>query len=150
MRQESKYLKDGGKPKFLPQLLSAIAISFGATVVGGWMSFTSVAIPKMMKVSPNIDNITGTSEADPIQIDLHTGSWIASLFFIGNIIGCLMGGFLNQKIGPKRDFLVFSSFLCPNLGNDCSVSPCVGHFCVKNHLRHCVPTLPIQWEGVQC
>ena len=110
MRQESKYLENGGKPKFLPQLLSAIAISFGATVVGGWMSFTSVAIPKMMKVSPNIDNITGTSEAEPIQIDLHTGSWIASLFFIGNIIGCLMGGFLNQKIGPKRVFLFSAPF----------------------------------------
>ena len=110
MSKESKYLENGGKPKFLPQLLSAIAISFRATVVGGWMSFTSVAIPKMMKVSPNIDNITGTSEADPIQIDLHTGSWIASLFFIGNIIGCLMGGFLNQKIGPKRVFLFSAPF----------------------------------------
>ena len=107
---KSKYLEGSGKPEFLPQLLSAIAISFGATVVGGCMSFTSVAIPKMMEVIPSDENRTSDMEADPIQIDLHTGSWIASLFFIGNIIGCLMGGYLNQKIGPKRVFLYSAPF----------------------------------------
>ena len=99
-----------GKPKFLPQLLSAIAISFGATVVGGWMSFTSVAIPKMMEGVSDNRSISSTDESDPIQIDLHTGSWIASLFFIGNIIGCLMGGYLNQRIGPRRVFLCSAPF----------------------------------------
>ena len=89
-----------GAPSALPQLLSAIAVSFGATVVGGWMSFTSVAIPKMMKNDNN-----SLEEEEDIQIDLHTGSWIASLFFIGNIIGCLMGGYVNQKIGARKAFL---------------------------------------------
>ena len=32
----------------LPQFLSALAVSLCASVVGGWMSFTSVAIPKLM------------------------------------------------------------------------------------------------------
>eukprot|EP00092_Neocalanus_flemingeri_P030885 GFUD01033541.1.p1 GENE.GFUD01033541.1~~GFUD01033541.1.p1 ORF type:complete len:513 (+),score=81.63 GFUD01033541.1:247-1785(+) len=103
---ETKYQQNGGKPKFVPQLLSAIAVSFGATVVGGWMSFTSVAIPKMMTRAGNISDTTNKYEEDPIHIDLHTGSWIASLFFIGNIIGCLIGGFLNQKLGAKRVFLL--------------------------------------------
>ena len=33
----------------LPQFLSALAVGLCASVVGGWISFTSVAIPKMMK-----------------------------------------------------------------------------------------------------
>ena len=56
------------------------------------MLFTSVAIPKMMN---------GTIPDDPIQIDLDVGSSIASTFFIGNIIGCLVGGLVNQV---ARDF----------------------------------------------
>merc|ERR1719483_598934 len=64
----------------------------------------------MMEVIPIDENRTSDMEADPIQIDLHTGSWIASLFFIGNIIGCLIGGYLNQKIGPKRVFLYSAPF----------------------------------------
>ena len=93
-------------PRMLPQLLSAIAVSFGATVVGGWMSFTSVAIPKMMRMSNS--SFSDSDSDDEIQIDLHTGSWIASLFFVGNIIGCLMGGFINQKIGARKAFLCSS------------------------------------------
>ena len=69
------------------QVLAAIGISFGASMVGGWLSFSSVAIPKMMN---------GTTADDPIQIDLFLGSWIASLFFIGNIVGCVAGGIVNQ------------------------------------------------------
>ena len=64
-----------------------MGLSLGATVVGGWLAFSSVAIPKMM---------AGHTPGDPIQIDLHGGSWIASLFFVGNIIGCLAGGYINQ------------------------------------------------------
>merc|ERR1712106_576507 len=49
---------------------------------------------------------------DDIQIDLHTGAWIASLFFFGNIIGCLLGGFINQKIGSRRAFLFSAPLVC--------------------------------------
>ena len=58
----------------LPQFLSALAVSLCASVVGGWMSFTSVAIPKMMMI--NNTNITATAlqeYQDPITIDLHEG-----------------------------------------------------------------------------
>lgn len=99
--------KKGQKPEFIPQvlkisnnffqLLAAIGVSFGASVVGGWLSFSSVAIPKMM---------AGTTPDDPIQIDLFLGSWIASLFFIGNIIGCLAGGVINQRLGARMAFII--------------------------------------------
>jgi len=97
-----------GKPNPIPQLLCAIALSFGSTITGGWMSFSSVAIPKMMKN----DSTDLAEEVEDIQIDLHTGSWIASLFFFGNIIGCLMGGFINQKIGSRRAYLYSAPLVC--------------------------------------
>ena len=78
-----------------PQVLAAIGISFGASIVGGWLSFSSVAIPKMMN---------GTTPGDPIQIDLFLGSWIASLFFIGNIVGCVAGGIVNQVDSASDGF----------------------------------------------
>ena len=62
----------------LPQYLSAIAVSLGACVGGGWMIFTSVAIPKMMNISMDGNSSEGFDhssyyEEDPISIDLHHG-----------------------------------------------------------------------------
>ena len=37
---------------------------------------------------------------------MNEASWIVSLFFIGNIFGCLAGGYLNQKLGTKTLFLI--------------------------------------------
>ena len=60
----------------LPQFLSALAVSLCASVVGGWMSFTSVAIPKMMNnTPPAMTNLSTVQEyQDPISVDLHEGS----------------------------------------------------------------------------
>merc|ERR1719244_1228789 len=104
MKQNNPEVKST-KPLIVPQLLAATAVSLGASCAGGWMSFTSVAIPKMMQKHP--ENQTEL-EGDPIQIDLFVGSWIASLFFIGNIVGCLLGGLINQKLGARKTFLISS------------------------------------------
>ena len=59
----------------LPQFLSALAVSLSGSVVGGWMSFTSVAIPKMMS-NTNQTNLTEVQEyQDPITINLHEGMY---------------------------------------------------------------------------
>ena len=58
-------------------------------MVGGWISFSSVALPKMA---------SQTDPEDPIQLDLDQGSWMARLFFVGNIAGCLAGGTVNQVV----------------------------------------------------
>ena len=101
MKQENDY-------ECLPQYLSALAISLSSCMVGGWMAWTSVAIPKMMNITTSdSDNNTAVyTDDDPISIDLHQGSWIASLFFIGNIVGCLAGGYINQKLGTRKVYLI--------------------------------------------
>ena len=141
------------------QVLAAIGISFGASIVGGWLSFSSVAIPKMMK---------GTTADDPIQIDLFLGSWIASLFFIGNIVGCLAGGFVNQvgishaklqrccllanhfdlkhvvrnilqEVGRQNGVPAVGSTGRPLLGDDCCQPPYLGHPCIQVQKWHLNP-----------
>ena len=72
-------MSSSSKAKYdcLPQFLSALAVSLSASVVGGWMSFTSVAIPKMMSNYTADTNYTEEDFQDPISIDLHQGttSW---------------------------------------------------------------------------
>jgi MFS family permease len=87
------------KYNILPQVLSSLAVSFGACNVGAWLSFSSVALPKMILESEHFNKSEGIEE-DLFVVDLHVGSWIVSLFFLGTIIGCLAGGPLNHKLGP--------------------------------------------------
>ena len=56
-------VKAGGDNDYecLPQYLSAIAVSLGACVVGTWMTFTSVAIPKMMVTAANTSHGTAAN-----------------------------------------------------------------------------------------
>ena len=35
-----------------------------------------------------------------------SGPWIISIFSIGNICGCFLGGFLNQKIGTRKCYIL--------------------------------------------
>merc|ERR1711892_39207 len=88
----------------LPQVLSSLAVSSCAVIVGGWLSFSSVALPKMISESENFNQTKGLAE-DLFVVDLHVGSWIVSLFFLGTIVGCLAGGPMNQLLGPRRIFL---------------------------------------------
>ena len=68
-------MSSSSKAKYdcLPQFLSALAVSLSASVVGGWMSFTSVAIPKMMNNTAQSNLSTVLEYQDPITIDLHEG-----------------------------------------------------------------------------
>ena len=109
--------KSDGSYDALPQYLSALAVSLSSCVIGTWMSFTSVTIPKMMaNSSESINHVSNDQEEnDPIIINFNEASWIASLFFIGNIFGCLAGGYLNQKLGTKTLFVVSGQTFVPEM-----------------------------------
>ena len=79
-------------------------------MVGGWLSFTSVAIPKMAPCPANFTHSTAClnsssayPDSDPIQVDDETGSWIVSSFYLGNVAGCLLGGAANQLVGVRYE-----------------------------------------------
>jgi len=81
------------KYKVLPQILAGVSSSLAATVVGGWVSFPSVAVPQLYE------------EEGPMKVDQFGGSWIVSLFYIGTVFGGFSGAILNQHFGPKNVFL---------------------------------------------
>ena len=91
--------------KVLPQVLSSLAVSWCAICVGGWQSFSSIALPMMIAESEAFNKTDEISENHFI-VNLHVGSWIVSTFFLGTILGCLLGGPLNQVFGPRRTLLV--------------------------------------------
>jgi len=77
------------------------------------MSFSAVAIPKMIREA-QASNSSSNSTVDGhavLQVDLAVGSWIASLFFLGTVVGCLTGGILNRILGPRGAFLCCSPFV---------------------------------------
>ena len=66
----------------LPQLLSCLTVTVTASVVGGWISFPSLALPALIESG---------------WADLHSGSWLAAVFFAGNLLGCLTGGLIRRQ-----------------------------------------------------
>ena len=92
--------KERNKYSVMPQIFCSMAVSVSAVNVGTWVAYASVAIPKMMEESRN--NETEST----ITVDLYSGSWIASLFYLGTIIGCLCGGLLNPLLGSRKILLI--------------------------------------------
>jgi len=78
------------------------------------MSFSAVAIPKMIREAKQASNSSSNSTVDGdavLQVDLAVESWIASLFFLGTVVGCLSGGILNRILGPRGAFFCCSPFV---------------------------------------
>ena len=75
---------------------TGISVGLGATLIGGWLSFASVAVPKLYE------------EEGSMKVDQFEGSWIISLFFFGTVIGGFSGAILNQHLGPKKVFLLIA------------------------------------------
>jgi len=77
------------------------------------MSFSAVAIPKMIREAQDYNSsFNGTRNGNVVlQVDLAVGSWIASLFFLGTVVGCLTGGLFNRLLGPRGAFLCCSPFV---------------------------------------
>jgi len=78
------------------------------------MSFSAVAIPKMIREAQEASNSSSNSAVDGsavLEVDLAVGSWIASLFFLGTVVGCLSGGILNRILGPRGAFFCCSPFV---------------------------------------
>ena len=90
--------------KALPQVLSALAMSSVAALVGGWVSFTSVALPMMIAETESFNKTEGEEE-NLFVVDIHVGSWIVSTFFLGTFFGCYLGGPLTQIFGCNKTVL---------------------------------------------
>ena len=149
----------------LPQFLSALAVSLCASVVGGWMSFTSVAIPKMMN-NTDQTNLTALQEyQDPITIDLHEGILEGGGDFTLHILPArfldcqlvlyrehhwLPGWRLRQhEAGGETDPPPLSPGVRPHLGHGRPRPPALDHLRFSSYGRHHLRTLPGKRESLQ-
>ena len=100
-KENCQYTRE--KPKLLPQLLSAIGVSFGATLVTGWVSFTSVAIPKMIRETTlNPFSSSSVNTASYFETCSSDISDFLRFYFVLN-----MHDFANRL--PRTFFRTFSS-----------------------------------------
>ncbi|TRY71827.1 hypothetical protein TCAL_01072 [Tigriopus californicus] len=83
------------------QVFATLSISVTGFCTGTYHSFSAVVIPKIKR----------PLDEGGWNISLEQGSWIASLFFIGTIVGSLLGGTFNQAIGAKRVINLVSPFI---------------------------------------
>lgn len=78
------------------QWLSALSASFALMGCGGHMGWTSPALP----------HLTGPDSDFPVTA--YQGSWIASIYILGSILGSLLSPVLVDRLGRKRSLLVFA------------------------------------------
>jgi len=90
-----------GKYSAAPQVLSSLAIACGSLNVGGWMSFSAVAIPKMIREA-QASNSSSNSTADGdvvLQVDLAVGSWIGLYLVLGLV--CILFLDWSESCSPQ-------------------------------------------------
>ena len=72
------------------QIYACLSVGLSGMSAGTFFAFSGVAIPMLQK---------------EWNISLEEGSWIASLFYVGTIIGSLLVGPIISKIGAKKTHL---------------------------------------------
>ncbi|XP_059083510.1 facilitated trehalose transporter Tret1-like [Tigriopus californicus] len=80
-----------------PQIYASATVCICGMCAGTFFAFSSVAIPLLKK----------TEEGD-VGISSNEGSWIVSLFYIGTVLGSLVAGTMNDRIGAKKMCLIMA------------------------------------------
>lgn len=80
-----------------PQIYASATVCISGMCAGTFFAFASVAIPLLKKTE---DGDSGISSSE--------GSWIVSLFYIGTILGSLIGGTMNDRFGAKKVCLIMA------------------------------------------
>ncbi|OXU24812.1 hypothetical protein TSAR_016591 [Trichomalopsis sarcophagae] len=78
------------------QFAAAISASFAVMACGGYLGWTSPALP----------HLQGPNSEFPVTV--YQGSWIASLYTLGGIIGSLLSPLLINRLGRKFSLLAFA------------------------------------------
>lgn len=73
----------------LRMVVAGVIANLPALSIGLSHGFPAILIPQLQ--APDSD----------IQISLEEGSWIASLFILGDLVGCVIGGFIADRWGRR-------------------------------------------------
>lgn len=80
--------------KAFRQILAAFIANIGPMNTGLIFGFSAVVIPQLQAPSSSI------------PIDEEQSSWVASLASLSTPVGCILGGYLSDKIGRKKTLIV--------------------------------------------
>merc|ERR1719158_1329226 len=81
--------------------LQAILTLYIATVLSGFsMGFSAISIPGI-KEEMSLNNTQSSSVIPSIKASEEELSWFASSVNIGEVFGCLLGGYCGGRFGPN-------------------------------------------------
>ncbi|XP_058790853.1 facilitated trehalose transporter Tret1-like isoform X2 [Phymastichus coffea] len=78
------------------QIIAAISASFAVMACGGYLGWTSPALPHLLS----------TRSSFPVTV--QQASWIASLYTLGGIFGSLLSPLMVDRLGRKLSLLAFA------------------------------------------
>ncbi|XP_011495379.1 PREDICTED: facilitated trehalose transporter Tret1-like [Ceratosolen solmsi marchali] len=96
------------KERLWLQWLSALSSSFAMISCGSHFGWTSPALPHL------------TGPDSEFSVTVYQGSWIASIYILGTILGSLVSPPMVNRIGRKRAFL---AFILPQLAGWAMIVP---------------------------
>ena len=82
------------------QVLAGVVANLPGLSAGLSMGFSAILIPQLQQPGAEI------------RATLEQGSWIASLFVIGDLLGCVIGGPIADRFGRRVAILVDCLPLC--------------------------------------
>lgn len=80
--------------RILPQVLACVAKSLILVDIGLALGFPTTLISALSSSNPDQD--------DELRFDKDQSSWFASLIFISQPIGCILSGWLTDRLGRKK------------------------------------------------
>ncbi|KAJ8668129.1 hypothetical protein QAD02_009792 [Eretmocerus hayati] len=90
------------------QIAAAISASLAIMGCGGYLGWTSPALPYLK------------SKSSPYPVTDEQGSWIVSLYILGGILGSLLSPVIVDRLGRKPSLLLFA---IPQLAGWCLIIP---------------------------
>lgn len=96
--------------RILPQILACLAKSLILVDIGLALGFPTTLISALSTVDEPTANGTTTQQ---LHFDKDQSSWFASLIFISQPVGCILSGWLTDRLGRKNAMILVN---VPHIG----------------------------------
>lgn len=90
---------------FIRELWAILTLYLSTLLTGYGIGYAAVAVPDMKAEIKSNQSLSFLPQLEASNDEL---TWFASNINLGQIFGCLLGGYLGGRIGPKRTILVVS------------------------------------------
>ena len=95
----------------LPQLLPVLVVNLGALSSGLALGYSAVLLPQIRPTTAHTSNLTSSMQPGQdkdFSVTTEQGSWIASIFGLGAIVGGLLSAALGPRYGCRISLLLLA------------------------------------------